>query len=269
MNTSRLDPTLRFKDRKVFISGGSKGIGFAIAERFAEEGAEIFLCASHSERLRIAGQKLTDAGCTNVKSCAVDLSTLAGCEMAVSSALEQFGSIDILINSAGATKGGLFPEQSDQDMVDGFALKFHAAVRLARLLWPSLVRSHGNVINIVGGFARTPDADFMVGGAVNAALGNFSKALAAKGLEDDVNVNWIHPGLTVTDRLQNIFRDRAQQQNRTIDQIEAAQVDAEGIRRLGQPQDIAALVAFLCSDEARHIHGSAVTIDGGGSRGYY
>jgi NAD(P)-dependent dehydrogenase (short-subunit alcohol dehydrogenase family) len=109
----------------------------------------------------------------------------------------------------------------------------------------------------------------MVGGAVNAALGNFSKALAAKGLEDDVNVNWVHPGLTVTDRMKTIIADRAIQQNKSHEVIEAEQVKQEGLRRLGQPEDVATLVAFLCSAEARHIHGSAVTVDGGGSKGYY
>ena len=83
-------------------------------------------------------------------------------------------------------------------MIDGFALKFHGAVRLCRQLWPSLKQSKGTVINIVGGAARSPSRDFIVGGSVNAALANFSKALAAQGLVDDVNVNWILPGMTET-----------------------------------------------------------------------
>ena len=109
----------------------------------------------------------------------------------------------------------------------------------------------------------------MVGGAVNAALANFTKALAEKGLEDDVNVNWVHPGLTTTERLDGIFADRAQQQAKSLDQVQEEAIAAAGIRRLGHPEDIAELVSFLCSPAARHIHGTGICIDGGGAKGYW
>ncbi|HSG96273.1 MAG TPA: SDR family oxidoreductase [Afifellaceae bacterium] len=252
-----------------FVGGGSKGIGLACARRLAREGADVFLAASDAGHLAGAAEKITAGTGRKAAFHAGDLRSLKGCRDVVSAALNEFGGCDILVNSAGATKGGIFPDQPDEDMLDGFALKFHGAVRLARLLWPELKKAKGTVINIVGGFARTPAADFMVGGAVNAALANFSKALADKGLRDDVNVNWIHPGLTVTERLEEIFVTRAAQQGKTRDEIEAESIAAEGLRRLGQPQDVAELVAFLCSPQARHIHGTAITVDGGGTKGYW
>ena len=254
-----------FDGKVAFVSGGSKGIGLAVARKLAGEGARVFLAASNTERLQAAADSLPgEAGFH-----AADLRTLEGCNAAAGAALDVFGRCDILINTAGATKGGIFPDQPDEEMLDGFALKFHGAVRLSRALWPALKAANGTVINIVGGFARTPAADFMVGGAVNAALANFSKALADKGLQDDVNVNWIHPGLTVTERLEGIFANRAAQQGKTRDQIEVESIAAEGIRRLGQPEDVAGLVAFLCSPAARHIHGTGIACDGGGAKGYY
>jgi NAD(P)-dependent dehydrogenase (short-subunit alcohol dehydrogenase family) len=255
--------------KRAFISGGSKGIGLACAKQLARDGADVFLAASNAERLENAAAGIAKETGRKAEFLAADLRTLDGCEQAANAACAAFGGCDILINSAGATKGGIFPEQPDEDMIDGFALKFHGAVRLARFLWPELKKTKGTVINIVGGFARTPAADFMVGGAVNAALANFSKGLADKGLADDVNVNWVHPGLTVTERLEGIFADRAGQQGKSRDQIEAESVAAEGIRRLGQPEDVAALVSFLCSPEARHIHGTGISVDGGGAKGYY
>ena len=256
------------ENKIAFISGGSKGIGLACARRLASEGARVFLAASNEARLSAAAEALRADG-TDADFHAADLRTLEGCDTAAKGCLDRFGGCDIFVHSAGATKGGIFPDQPDEEMVDGFALKFHAGVRLARALWPSLKKSNGTVVNIVGGFARTPAADFMVGGAVNAALANFSKALAEKGLLDDVNVNWIHPGLTVTERLDGIFADRAEQQNKSVEQIEAEAVAAEGIRRLGKPEDVAEMVAYLCSPPGRHIHGSCITIDGGGAKGYY
>ncbi len=257
-------------DGKVaFISGGSKGIGLASAKRLAADGAKIFLASSNGETLKSAAAAVRDAGAPEVGYAAENLKTLEGCEAAASAFLDQMGGCDIFVHSAGATKGGIFPGQPDEEMIDGFALKFHAGVRLARLLWPSLKDRHGTVINIVGGFARTPAADFMVGGAVNAALANFTKALAEQGLRDDVNVTWIHPGLTRTERLDGIFADRAQQQSKSEEQVEAEAIAAEGIRRLGRPDDLAELEAFLCSPAARHIHGTGIVMDGGGAKGYY
>lgn len=253
----------------VFVSGGSKGIGLACADRLARDGANVFLTASNAERLSQAAQRVSGETGVEAGLHAADLRTLDGCQSAAAAAVERFGRIDILINCAGATKGGLFPDQPDADMIDGFALKFHGAVRLCRFLWPELVKTSGTVINIVGGFARTPAADFMVGGAVNAALANFTKALAGQGLRDDVNVNWIHPGLTTTERLETIFADRAEQQGKTNEEVEREQVAAEGIRRLGRPEDIAGLVAYLCTDQARHLHGTGIAIDGGGAKGYW
>ena len=258
-----------FEGKRVFVSGGSKGIGLACAKRFAEAGAKVFLSSSNQERLTSAAASLDVLGAPESAFHASDLRTLEGCQSAADIFLGKWGGCDIFVHSAGATKGGIFPEQPDDEMVDGFALKFHAGVRLARFLWPSLKENKGTVVNIVGGFSRTPAADFMVGGAVNAALANFTKALGEKGLIDDVNVTWIHPGLTVTERLETIFADRAKQQGKTAEEIEKEAIAAEGIRRLGRPEDVAELVAYLCSPAARHIHSTGIVIDGGGAKGYY
>jgi NAD(P)-dependent dehydrogenase (short-subunit alcohol dehydrogenase family) len=183
-----------FKNKTAFVTGASKGIGYACALRLAEGGANVFLSSSNEERLRKASQEINKKTGVEVGFHASDLRQLNGCIEAAETLIDTFGGFDILINSAGATKGGIFPDQPDEEMVDGFALKFFSAVRLCRLLWHELKKSNGYVVNIVGGFARTPASDFIVGGVVNAALANFSKALAHQGLKDDDNVNWIHPG---------------------------------------------------------------------------
>lgn len=251
------------------VGGGSKGIGFAIASRLAGDGADVMLAASNEERLRNAAGRIRDETGRRVEYCAADLRGLDGCGAVHDATIKAFGGADILINSAGATKGGTFTEQADEEWLDGFALKLFGAVRLARLFWPALTDRKGTVVNIVGGAARTAAADFMVGGAVNAALANFSKALAEQGLRDDVNVNWVLPGMTVTERLDEIFERRAQQQGKSPDEIKRQSMEAEGIRRLGQPEDVAGLVAFLCSPAARHIHGTGIAVDGGATKGVY
>ncbi len=206
---------------------------------------------------------------TRIETCAGDLRSLEGCERLHGKTLDVFGGADILVNCAGATQAGPFLDQDDATWQDGFALKFHAAVRLARLFWPALAESHGTVINIVGGLARTPTPDVMIGGAVNAALANFSKALAGLGLRDDVNVNTIHPGQTVTERLENLLSTRAAAAGVTPEEFQRSLVEKQGIRRLGTPEDVAHLAVYLCLPEARHIQGTAISVDGGATAGLF
>jgi NAD(P)-dependent dehydrogenase (short-subunit alcohol dehydrogenase family) len=158
---------------------------------------------------------------------------------------------------------------SDNDFVDGFALKYFAAVRLCRLFWPMLKEAHGNVINIIGGAARTPGADFLIGGSVNSAFANFSKGLAALGNRDDINVNVIHPGMTETDRVITLFNAHAKAQGKTPEQVRKESVSKTGIRRIAQPEDVAELAVFLASAKARHIQGVAIAVDGGSTSGLF
>ena len=257
------------KGKTAFVSGGTRGIGLAIAKRLASEGADIMVAGSSEANCAAATRAITAQSDGRIEAHAADLRTPEGCQAVFDAHSRVFGGCDILVHSAGATRGGVFPDQDDADFIDGFALKFHAGVRLSRLFWPLLAAARGNVVMIVGGASRNPDAKFMVGGAVNAALANFSKALAGQGLQDDVNVNWINPGQTETERLQQLLSTRARDENLSIDEVRAERMQAEGIRRLGQPEDTAALVAFLCGDEARHIHGAGIAVDGGATKGYF
>ncbi|HKZ25301.1 MAG TPA: SDR family oxidoreductase [Acidimicrobiia bacterium] len=251
------------------VTGGGKGIGKAIAGALAGQGADLMIAARTEGGLAETARSIADESGVRVEICAGDLRTLEGCEHLQQTALDVFGRADILVNNAGATQAGPFLEQPDDVWQDGFALKFHAAVRLSRLFWPALTESHGTVINIVGGLARTPAADIMIGGAVNAALANFSKALAGLGLRDDVNVNTIHPGQTVTERLTTLLETRAAAAGVTREEFQQSLVEKQGIRRLGTPEDVANLAAFLCLPQARHIQGASISVDGGATAGLF
>jgi NAD(P)-dependent dehydrogenase (short-subunit alcohol dehydrogenase family) len=251
------------------VTGGSRGIGKAIARGFAEEGADVVISARTAETLETAAKEISEATGRRVEPVPADLSTLEGCEELHRQATATFDRTDILVNCAGATKSGPFVDLSDELWQDGFNLKFFGAVRLSRLFWPQLVASHGSVINIVGGMARTPNPGFTIGGSVNAALANFSKALAGQGLVDDVNVNTIHPGQTQTERLTEMMTDQAAAQGKTPDQLLTETIQRQGIRRLGTPEDVAELAVFLCLPKARHIQGTAISVDGGGTKGLF
>jgi len=251
------------------VTGGSKGIGQAIATRLASDGSDLMLAARTEADLASTAEAISAATGKRVEIVPTDLSTAEGVAKLHEAATDRYANIDILINNAGATKAGPFLELDDETWSDGFALKFFGAVRLCRAFWPNLVESHGTVVNIVGGLARTPTPDIMIGGAVNAALANFTKALAGLGLRDDVNVNAVLPGQTVTGRLETILAARAEAAGVTPEEFQAGIIERQGVRRLGTPEDVASVVSFLCSPESRHLQGVSIGIDGGATAGLF
>lgn len=259
----------QFAGKLVVVSGGSRGIGRAIAAAFAREGAQTVIAASSSDNLHAAARSIVAAGGVEPMTVTADLRTLAGCEQVHAAVRDRFGRCDVLVNSAGATKAGNFLDLPDADWLDGFALKFFGCVRLCRLFWPMLRQAKGHVVNIDGGAARTPGPDFTIGGAVNAAMANFSKALSKLGMQDDVNVNVIHPGTTETERTLQLLQQRAAASGRSVENLQAEAVAKSGLKRMAKPEEIAALTLFLCSEAARHIQGTAIAVDGGSTPGVY
>lgn len=258
-----------FEGKVVVVSGGSRGIGRAVAMAFAREGAQTVLGAPSAANLAEAAKAITGAGGKAPLTVATDLSTLEGCEQVFAAAKEKFGRCDVLINNAGATKAGAFTQLTEQDWHNGFALKFFGAVRLSRLFWPLLKESQGRIVNIVGGGARTPDAEFTIGGSVNAAMANFTKSLSRNGMRDGINVNAIHPGQTATERTEQLIRQRASALGKDVDEFRAASLAKSGTKRMAEPEEIADLAVFLCSSRAAHINGVAIAVDGGATPGVY
>ena len=256
-----------FAGKIVVVAGGSGGIGQGIAAAFAAQGAQTVL-AAHAG-LDEAANAIANSGALRPDVIAADLRGEEGCKTVFDFVMKRYGRCDILIYAAGATRAGGFLEQPIEEWHDGFALKFFGCVSFCRLFWPLLKTAHGHVVNIIGGAARTPDQGFLVGGSVNAAMHNFTKGLSCLGKIDGVNVNAILPGLTESPRVLQIFQQRAAASGLTVEQERAAQITKEGLNRLGKPEDIAALAVFLCTESARHIQGTAIAVDGGGTPGLY
>jgi len=259
----------QFEGKLVVVSGGSRGIGRGIGCAFAQQGAMVVLIASSETNLDEASEIIARKTGQIPEVCATDLRSHSGCERAFDFVRERHGRCDILVNSAGATRAGAFLDLPANAWEDGFALKFFGAVSLCRLFWPMLCTAKGHVVNIIGGAARTPEPDFLIGGSVNAALSNFSKGLSGLGKRDGINVNAILPGMTETERIDRLFQQRAEASGKTAEQVRADFIARAGVSRLGRPEDIAALTLFLCSEDARHIQGTAIAVDGGATAGLY
>ena len=247
------------------VSGASRGIGRAIALHLAREGARVVVTARDQGLLDTAVKEIETAGSQGLAvACDLRLADSAG--KVVDAAVRKFGRLDILVNNAGATKRGDFLALSDDDFLDGFALKYFGAVRLARAAWPHLKQSSGSMVNIAGAGGRTPGAQFTIGGSVNAAVLSFSKALADLGIRDGVQVNVINPGPVRTARFETRLQATAAEHGVDLKEAEAIFCREADIARVGEPEDIAALVGFLLSQPGRLLQGSMIDADGGGTK---
>jgi NAD(P)-dependent dehydrogenase (short-subunit alcohol dehydrogenase family) len=248
-----------FLDGKIaVVTGANRGIGRAIAVRLAADGAKLVLCARDQRLL-----EETAAAIGSAVTIALDQRSPDAGQRITEAALQAYGSIDIVVNNAGATKRGDFETLTEEDWIDGYALKMFGAVRLTRAAWPHLRARRGAVVNIAGSGGRTPGTQFTIGGSVNAALLSFTKALADLGLRDGVQVNCVNPGPVKTARFDKRLAQTAVEHGVDLAGALEIFVREEKITQVGEPEDIAALVAFILSPHGRLLHGSLIDADGG------
>jgi 3-oxoacyl-[acyl-carrier protein] reductase len=258
---------LKIRDKAAIVTGASRGIGRAITEQLAKEGVRILLVARDGAAMAEAASEISERHKVAVAIQVADLSHPNAAADVVSAAKAALGGIDILVNCAGATRRGDFFSLTDNDWESGYALKFHGSVRMCRAAWPHLEERNGSIINIVGIGSRTPSADFTIGGSVNSALINLTKALADLGRKRGVRVNAINPGYIETERLTRRIDGIVAEGKKSRDEAVSELLQALGISRFGRPDEIGRLVAFLASPVSDYIQGATLDIDGGATKG--
>lgn len=257
---------LGLEGKVAIVSGGSKGIGRATALGFINEGASVLICARGAEALADTTAASGHGGRERIESIAADLTDPAAIKRVVARCVERFGRVDILVNNAGSARPGEFLKLTDEEWLTDWSLKFFGYVRMAREVLPQMrAQKRGVIVNVVGTGGLNPSGGYMIGGAANAALNHFTKALADECAPHGVRVVGINPGPILTERL---LKMRA-----GLTPSRAGQSDDEAFRRMtplgrvGKPEEVADLVMFLASDRAAFIHGANITIDGGATKG--
>jgi 3-oxoacyl-[acyl-carrier protein] reductase len=256
---------LDLRGQAAIVTGASRGIGRAIAARLAHEGMDVAIAARDAQQLQRVKSEIEGPG-RRVLVQVADLRDPGACATLVAASAEVFGRIDLVVNNAGATRRGDFLELTDQDWADGFGLKFMAAMRISRAAWPHLQRNNGSIVNIAGVGARSGNAEFTIGGSVNSAMLNLTKALADRGIKDGVRVNAINPGSIVTDRLTARIQRAMAEHTLTEDEAYDRLLAETGVARFGTVEEMATAVAFLASRHAGYFQGALIDIDGGWTR---
>lgn len=261
---------LNLVGKTAIVTGGSAGIGFATAKALYSEGVSVAIVARDPERLETAANAIRELPNQGNKVIAIsaDLTQPESIEKVVSQTLETFGQIDILINNAGSARAGSFLDLDDQTFLDAWNLKLLGYIRLVKAIVPEQIRrKDGRIVNIIGGAGRTPRPNFLPGGTTNAALLNFTRGISKELAQHNIRINAISPGLTATERAEQLAIQQAQSSNISVEEIKAQSLKAIPLGKLVQPEEIANLALFLVSNLAASITGAEIIVDGGSTPG--
>jgi 3-oxoacyl-[acyl-carrier protein] reductase len=253
---------LGLQGRRALVTGASRGLGRACAEALIAEGARVFICARQADGIRRVAEEIGAAGAS-----AADVSRAADVDRVVGEATSALGGLDILVTNAGGPPPGVFDVAGDEDWATGYELTLMSAVRLIRAALPALRAStQGRVVNLTGYGVKEPISDLVVSDSMRAAVTVMAKTIATDLAPAGITVNDIATGPVLTERMHEIHGARAAAAGISLDeqlQRAAAEIPAG---RIGRPEEVGALCAYLCSRLAAFVTGQAIVIDGGANR---
>jgi 3-oxoacyl-[acyl-carrier protein] reductase len=248
------------------VTGASQGIGRATAIRLARDFSAVTLVARDEDELQKTATAVNSVGAESLVY-ALDLREPASADAVIQGTLERFGRIDALLNIAGAVPQIDLFEMTDAQWEDGLALKLHGARRLTIRAWDALKASQGAVVLISGSAALDPKPGFAAVATINAAIIALAKAFAEQGIKDGVQVNSVVPGPVMTGRRRSFLDRWAPAHGMSVEEAIKRFPEEAGIARYGEPEEIAGLMAYLVSQEARWLTGASIRMDGGETKG--
>jgi 3-oxoacyl-[acyl-carrier protein] reductase len=260
---------LGLKGKVVVVCGASAGIGFETARAFVAEGATVAICSRNKASIDCAARTLDPANTGNVQPVAADLSSEGGATALIDAVIARHSTIHVLINNVGGPPPGTFESLDDGAWQAAVELTLMSAVRVTRLALPYMRKQRwGRIVNISSYSVKQPIAGLMLSNSVRMAMLGWAKTLANEVAGDNVLVNTVCPGWTRTDRVQQIFTAQANAAGTGVGTIEERIASGIPLRRLAEPAEIAAAIAFLGSERASYVTGAALAVDGGVSQSY-
>ncbi|MFL5796976.1 MAG: SDR family oxidoreductase [Actinomycetota bacterium] len=256
---------LGLRGRKAVVTGGSKGLGRAIADELAGEGCDVAICARNPEEVAEAAGALQSHG-TKVFGEACDVTVPDQVRSFIARCAEELGAIDILVNNAGRAHPGTFETLTDEDWQEDLDVKLFSMIRCSREALPHMrSRGGGRIVNINAVYGKYPDPRFFATSTIRAACLAFTKALSMEVAKDGILVNTVNIGFVVTPQWKNVHQRLGPELSE--DDFFARMAEAEvPLGRFGRDDEVGGVVAFLCSDRAAYVTGASVDVAGGMGR---
>lgn len=259
---------LGLRGKTALVAAASKGLGYAIARELATEGAIIVICARNKDTLKEARDRLATETGAKVYAITADLTKYDDVKRVTSTSLEKLGRVDILINNNGGPPAGPFENHDWATWQGAFDQTLRSAVEMTRALLPGMKeRRWGRIINVTSMAAKQPVDNLMLSNSLRAAVHGFARTLANEVAEYGITVNNILPGYTRTERVEALAEATAKRDGTDSAAVLSRFEREVPMRRLGEPEEFAALAAFLASDRASYITAQSIAVDGGWVRG--
>ncbi len=251
---------LGLEGKAAIVGGASAGMGLAIAQALSAEGCAVTMCARDDARLQESAARIPGA-----IAIAGDVRDPSVLERLVNETVAARGRLDIVVNNAGGPPPGTFESTPDEAWADAFELSLRSVVRLTRLALPHLRASgSGRVVNITSWSVREPIPHLILSNAIRPGVLGWAKTVAHELGRDGITVNTIAPGKVATGRMRELWEARPDPAA-----AEAEDIATIPVGRMGKPEEIAAAVVFLCSEQAAYISGVVLPVDGGALRGVW
>ena len=255
---------LGLKNKVALVAAASRGLGYAVAEELATEGASIIICGRDATTIAEAGSTIADKTGAHILAVAADVTDVGDVIRLIESGIARFGQIDILVTNAGGPPAGTFESLTQQQWEEATRLTLYSATELARQVLPGMKQQRwGRILNITSIAVKQPVDNLILSNSLRSAVTGFARTLANEVASEGITVNNILPGYTRTERVEELASTMAAKQGISAAEFKAKWEQEIPMKRLGEPREFAALAAFLVSERASYITGTSIQVDGG------
>jgi 3-oxoacyl-[acyl-carrier protein] reductase len=259
---------LGLTNRRAFVAGSSSGIGRAVADTLLAEGAQVVVNGRRADKLEKTRAELEAAYGPRVHAVAADVSKADEAARAVREAVTRLGGLDVLVTNSGGPPAGLFEQLDEPAWRAAVDLLLLSTVKMVKEALPSLVKStQPRIVHLTSLTVKQPVQGLVLSNAVRAAVLGLGKSLSQELADRGVLVNVVAPGIVDTERVRELDEANALTQKRTVAEVAAERLKTIPLGRMGRPEEVGALVAFLASERASYITGTTIAVDGGLIRG--
>ena len=261
---------LGLKGKSALVTASSKGIGKAVAEELASEGCNVAICSRTKDDLENVADDLKRKYGVDVSWSVCDLNKSADIENTFNIVVKQFGKIDILVNNCGGPTSGFFRDFVEEEWMSAFEQVFLSVVRFSKLVIPGMiVKQWGRIVNITSISVKQPIDNLILSNSFRSGIIGFAKSLSNEFAKYNITVNNVAPGYTLTNRLYDLAVNRAKHSGLSHEEVLADMAKQVPMNRLARPEEIGALVTYLCSNQAGYITGNTIQVDGGWVKGLF